>query len=101
LTFPPRIQASRQKVEGVGGRNAEPSERSPHSPAACSFRAEHQLPARRSLGAGGEEKIRRAQNQKCEQNFSLMWRALASGGRAERQFRSKKVRAYSNKGHQN
>src|SRR3989344_6778352 len=59
------------------------------------------LPARRSLGAGGEEKIRRTQNQKCEQNFSLVWRALASGGGAGRQsFRSKWVRAFSNKGHQ-
>jgi len=47
-----------------------------------------------------EEKIGRAQNQKCEQNFSLVWRALASGGGAERQsFRSKWVRAFSNKGH--
>jgi len=47
-----------------------------------------------------EEKIGRAQNQKCEQNFSLVWRALAIGGGAERQFRSKWVRAFSNKGHQ-
>ena len=31
-----------------------------------------------------EEKIRRAQIKKCEQNFSLVWRALASGGGAER-----------------
>jgi len=96
--LPPRIQASRQKVEGVGGRNAEPSERSPHCPAACSVRSRTQ---QKSFLFLLEEKIRRAQNQKCEQNFSLMWRALASGGRAERQFRSKKVRAYSNKGHQN
>ena len=34
-----RARTARQ--EGVGGRNAEPSERSPKSPAACSFRAEH------------------------------------------------------------
>jgi hypothetical protein len=45
-----------------------------------------------------EEKIGRAQIRKCEQNFSVVWRALASGGGAERQFRSKKVRAFSNKG---
>jgi len=46
-----------------------------------------------------EEKIGRAQIRKCEQNFSLVWRALASGGGAERQpFRSKWVRAFSNKG---
>ena len=40
-----------------------------------------------------EEKIRRAQNQKYEQNFSLVWRALASGGGAVQSFRSKWVRA--------
>ena len=86
------------------GRNAEPSER--RSPAALLVQSRTQqksflflLPARRSLGAGGEEKIGRAQNQKCEENFFAGWRALASGGGAERQFRSKKVRAFSNKGH--
>jgi len=48
------------------------------------------LPARRSLGAGGEEKIGRAQIKKCEENFFAGWRASASGGGAERQaFRSK------------
>jgi hypothetical protein len=31
-----------------------------------------------------EEKIRRAQNQKCRENFFAGWRALASGGGAER-----------------
>src|SRR3989344_4176813 len=39
-----------------------------------------------------EEKIGSAQNLKCEQTFSLVWRALASGGGAG-QFRSKWVRA--------
>jgi len=39
-----------------------------------------------------EEKIWRAQIKKCEQNFSVVWRALASGGGAG-QFRSKWVRA--------
>jgi len=54
------------------------------------------------------EKIGRAQIRKCEQNFSVVWRAphqskarcgvnSASGGGAERQFRSKKVHAFSNK----
>src|SRR3989338_5362928 len=47
-----------------------------------------------------EEKIGSAQIKKCEENFFAGWRALASGGGAERQFRSKKVRAFSNKGHQ-
>ncbi len=55
------------------------------------------LPARRSLGAGGEEKIGGAQIKKCGENFFAGWRALASGGGAERQssqsgFSSKKVR---------
>jgi len=40
-----------------------------------------------------EEKIRRAQIKKCEQNFSVVWRALASGGGAGQSFRSKWVRA--------
>src|SRR3989338_9211682 len=47
-----------------------------------------------------EEKIGRAQNQKCRENFFAGWRASASDGGAERQFRSKKVRAFSNKAHQ-
>ena len=47
-----------------------------------------------------EEKNGRAQIKKCEKNFFLVWRASASGGGAERQFRSKKVRAFSNKAHQ-
>jgi hypothetical protein len=47
-----------------------------------------------------EEKIGRAQIKKSEENFFAGWRASASGGGAERQFRSKKVRAFSNKGHQ-
>jgi hypothetical protein len=46
-----------------------------------------------------EEKIGRAQIKKSEENFFAGWRASASGGGAERQFRSKKVRAFSNKGH--
>jgi len=32
-----------------------------------------------------EEKIGRAQNKKCEENFFAGWRASASGGEAERQ----------------
>ena len=40
-----------------------------------------------------EEKIGRAQNKKYRENFFAGWRASASGGGAERQFRSKKFRA--------
>ena len=37
-------------------------------------------------------KNRARANPKIRQNFSLVWRVVASGGGAERQFRSKKVR---------
>jgi len=37
------------------------------------------LPARRSLGAGGKEKIGSAQIKKCKENFFAGWRALSSG----------------------
>ncbi|MGC9049158.1 MAG: hypothetical protein ACP5IX_02995 [Patescibacteria group bacterium] len=60
------------------------------------------LPARIATQsvAGGEEKNRRAQNKQYEENFFAGWRALASGGGAERQssqsrFSSKKVRILS------
>ena len=38
------------------------------------------LPARRSLGAGGEEKVRRAQKENCRENFFAGGRVVASGG---------------------
>ena len=47
-----------------------------------------------------EEKNRRAQIKKCEENFFAGWRASASGGGAERQFRSKKFRAKFRISHQ-
>ena len=47
-----------------------------------------------------EEKIRRAQNQKCRENFFAGLRVVASGGGAERQFRSKKFRAKFRISHQ-
>ena len=40
-----------------------------------------------------EEEIRRAQIRNREQNFSVVWRASASGGGAVQSFRSKWVRA--------
>ena len=95
-------------ILGCGGNSASPppkaDRRSLRSPAALLAKSRTQqksflflLPARRSLGAGGEEKIGRAQIKKCEENFFAGWRALASGGGAERQnsqsgFSSKKVR---------
>ena len=49
------------------------------SPAACSVRSRSQ---QKSFLFLSEEKIRRAQNQKCRENFFAGWRALASGGGA-------------------
>src|SRR3989344_7790635 len=73
---------------GCGGNSAVFLQKTEASPAACSVRSRSQqksflflLPARRSLGAGGEEKIRRAQIRKSEEYFAW-WRALASGGGA-------------------
>jgi len=51
------------------------------------------------FGVFGRSEGGRAQNKKCRENFFAGWQASASGGGAERQFRSKKVRAFSNKGH--
>src|SRR3989338_10977608 len=66
------------RQEGVGGRNAEPSERNQTeaeaSPAALLVQSRT---PKKSFVFLLEEKIGRAQNQKCEQNFSLVWRALA------------------------
>ena len=87
---------------GCGGNSASPEPK--RSPAALLVQSRSQqksflflLPARRSLGAGGEEKIGRTQNQKCRENFFAGWRVLASGGGTERQnsqsgFSRKKVR---------
>jgi len=47
-----------------------------------------------------EEKIGRAQNQKCRENFFAGWRVVASGGGAGQSFRSKWVRAKFRIGHQ-
>jgi len=89
---------------GCGGNSASPEPK--RSPAALLVQSRSQqksflflLPARIATQsvAGGEEKIGRAQIKKCEENFFTGWRALASGGGAERQnsqsgFSSKKVR---------
>jgi len=90
------IQSEGEAEGGCGGNSASPEPK--RSPAALLVQSRT---PKKSFVFLLEEKIGRAQNQKCEQNFSLVWRALASGGGAERQsFRSKWVRAFSNKGHQ-
>jgi len=77
-------------VEGVGGRKlfaCEPSE----APPPCSVKAEASkkvffsfYPHTKFWCGGLEEKIGRAQIRKSEENFFAGWRALASGGGAER-----------------
>ena len=77
---------------GFGGNSASPEPK--RSPAALLVQSRTQ---QKSFLFLLEEKIGRAQNKKCEENFFAGWRALASGGGAERQnsqsgFSSKKVR---------
>ncbi|MDD5627406.1 MAG: hypothetical protein PHW01_05370, partial [Patescibacteria group bacterium] len=80
---------------GCGGNSAAPEPK--RSPAA--LLAKSRTP-RKSFLFLLEEKIGRAQNKKCRENFFAGWRALASGGGAERQFRSKKFRAKFRISHQ-
>jgi len=72
-----------------------PSEsRKRQAPPPCSFRAEHQrkvlfsfyLPAEASAQAGKKKSVAR-KIKNCKEYFAW-WRALASGGGVERQFRS-------------
>src|SRR3989344_6094425 len=88
------VQSEGEAEGGCGGNSAAPEPK--RSPAALLVQSRT---AKKSFVFLLEEKIGRAQIRKCEQNFSLVWRAVASGGGAERQFRSKKVRAFSNKGY--
>ena len=75
-----------------GGNSATPEPK--RSPAALLIKSRGQ---QKSFLFLLEEKNRRAQIKKCRENFFAGWRALASGGGAERQssqsgFSSKKVR---------
>ena len=89
------VQSEGEAEGGCGGNSASPEPK--RSPAALLVQSRTQ---QKSFLFLLEEKIRRAQIKKCEENFFAGWRALASGGGAERQFRSKKVRAFLNKGRQ-
>src|SRR3989344_388630 len=101
--FRPRPNSARRKSGGekmgggFGGRKILPRLPEKRSPAALLVQSRTQ---QKSFLFLLEEKIGSAQIKKCEENFFAGWRALASCGGAERQFRSKKVRAFSNKGHQ-
>jgi len=80
---------------GCGGNSASPEPK--RSPAALLVQSRTQ---QKSFLFLLEEKIRRAQIKKCRENFFAGWRASASGGGAERQFRSKKFRAKFRISHQ-
>ncbi len=69
-----------------------PSERNQTeaNPAALLVRAKYH---RKTLFSLGEKEIRRAQNEKSKEYFSVVRRVVASGGGAGQFFRSKKVRA--------
>ncbi|KKU10272.1 MAG: hypothetical protein UX15_C0034G0004 [Parcubacteria group bacterium GW2011_GWA1_45_7] len=94
------IQQAGKKEGGLGeGIFARPPKK--RSPAALLVQSRTQ---QKSFLFLLEEKIGRAQIKKCRENFFVGWRALASGGGAERQssqsgFSSKKVRISSSKHH--
>jgi len=82
------VQSEGEAEGGFGGNSASPEPK--QSPAALLVQSRTQQKSFLFLLEG---KIGRAQIKKCEENFFAGWRALASGGGAERQFRSKWVRA--------
>ena len=57
---------------GCGGNSAIPSQKIEVSPATLLSRAEHH---RKILFSLGEKEIRRAQNEKSKEYFSVVWRA--------------------------
>ena len=95
IVSPPKKSPSEARARRKGGVGGIPPRPEPkRSPAALLVQSRT---PKKSFVFLLEEKIGRAQNKKCEQNFSLVVRALASGGGAERQssqsgFSSKKVR---------
>ena len=72
------LPEARTARQGVGGRNAEPSERiqKEASPAALLVKAKHH---RKILFSLREKEIRRAQNEKSKEYFSVVRRVVASG----------------------
>ncbi|MBU1730125.1 hypothetical protein KJ557_01005, partial [Patescibacteria group bacterium] len=83
------VESEGEAEGGCGGNSAMPEPK--RSPAALLVQSRTQ---QKSFLFLLEEKIGRAQNKKCEENFFAGWRALASGSGANQlPFRSKKVRA--------
>ena len=65
---------------GCGGNSAAPERiQTEASPAALLVKAKHH---RKTLFSLGEKEIRRAQNEKSKEYFSVVWRVVASGGGA-------------------
>ena len=74
------VRPSKGMAEGgCGGNSAIPLQKIEASPAALLVKAKHH---RKILFSLREEKIRRAQNEKSKEYFSVVRRALASGGGA-------------------
>jgi len=71
------VQSEGAAEGGFGGNSATPEPK--RSPAALLVQS--RVPQKSFLFLL-EEKIGRAQNQNCEENFFAGWRALASGGGA-------------------
>ena len=64
---------------GCGGNSAIPLQKTEASPATLQFIARHH---RKILFSLGEKEIRRAQNEKSKEYFSVVRRVVASGGGA-------------------
>ena len=62
---------------GCGGNSAMPLQKIEASPAALLVKAKHH---RKILFSLGEKEIRRAQNEKSKEYFSVVRRVVASGG---------------------
>src|SRR3989339_220939 len=79
------VQSEGEAEGGCGGNSASPEPK--RSPAALLVQSRTQ---HKSFLFLLEEKIGRAQNKKCRETFFAGWRALASGGRAEQRFQTRK-----------
>ena len=72
------VRPSKGMAEGgCGGNSAIPLQKIEASPAALLVKARHH---RKILFSLGEKEIRRAQNEKSKEYFSVVWRVVASGG---------------------
>src|SRR3989344_2508068 len=74
------IRSRKSMAEGgCGGNSAILLQKIEASPAALLVKAKHH---RKKIFSLGETEIRRAQNEKSKEYFSVVWRVVASGGGA-------------------